>query len=273
MACDKCRALTSTTLYEGIIDRIEGGVHESTPLVYHGVGGLITAVRRRIDQVQQLRMIKMNDNRKLQGKAAALDDHKQWILAIASGRVDRVASLVQAGLKHHAGIKSLILQYERAADKLYKPKGYANEDIMRSLVMLRLGGARVAEFAHRSLSLPSLTTIRRNTVIRPLIVSPSAPTIAEVEANILTCYETLPDSVDATQKNVVMHQVVMLDELAIERRIRWDDSTDKFQGSCREHNHKVSLMFSSEKELDLLCNALEYNEVHLASEVSICHSQ
>jgi hypothetical protein len=39
-ACDVCRALTSTTLYEGIINRIEGGVHESTPLAYHGVGGL-----------------------------------------------------------------------------------------------------------------------------------------------------------------------------------------------------------------------------------------
>lgn len=46
VACDNCRALTSTTLYEGIMNRIEHGVHESTPLVYHGVGGLVTAVRR-----------------------------------------------------------------------------------------------------------------------------------------------------------------------------------------------------------------------------------
>lgn len=254
-------------------------MHESTPLVYHGVGGLVTAVRRRVDQVQHLRMIRLNDSRKLQGKAAVLDDHKQWIMAIASGRVDRVASLVQAGLKHHAGIRSLILQYERAADKLYKPKGFTNEDIMRSLVMLRLGGARVAEFAHRSLSLPSLTTIRRNTVIRPLLVSPSAPTVAEVEANILSCYETLSVNGSITQRSpdfessLIMHQVIMLDELAAERRIRWDDSTDKFQGSCREHNHKVSLTFSSEKELDLLCDALQKNEVHLASEVRLYHAK
>jgi hypothetical protein len=37
--------------------------------------------------------------------------------------------------------------------------------------MLRLGGTRVAEIAHRSMSLPSHTTIRRNTVMRALIVS------------------------------------------------------------------------------------------------------
>jgi hypothetical protein len=144
--------------------------------------------------------------------------------------------------------------------------------------MLRLGGARVAEFAHRSLS--SLTTLRRNTVIRPLIVSPSAPTIAEVEANILTCYETLNTTQNRNQgtrpsleSSLIIHQVIMLDELAAERRIRWDDSTDKFQGSCREHNHKVSLTFSSEKELDLLCDALQNNEVHLASEVHIYHGK
>jgi hypothetical protein len=106
------------------MNRIEHGVHESTPLVYHGVGGLVTAVRRKIDQVQRLRMIKLNDSRKLQGKAAVLDDHKQWMLAIASGRVDRVASLVQAGLKHHAGIRTLILQYKHAADKLYNKRIY-----------------------------------------------------------------------------------------------------------------------------------------------------
>lgn len=31
---------------------------------------------------------------------AVLKDHKQWILAVASGRVDHVALLVQAGLTH-----------------------------------------------------------------------------------------------------------------------------------------------------------------------------
>jgi hypothetical protein len=158
----------------------------------------------------------------------------------------------------------------------FTTKGFTNEDIMRSLVMLRLGGARVAEFAHRSLSLPSLTTIRCNTVIRPLIVSPSAPTIPEVEANILTCYETLDTTQNwspSLESSSIMHQVIMLDELAAERRIRWDDSTDKFQGSCQEHNHKVSLTFSSEKELDLLCDALQNNEVHLASEVRIYHGE
>ena len=270
--CVACEVLKSTSLYDGIMHRIRRGVHENTPLHYHGIGGLITAVQRKNEQVQRLRMTKLNNSRKLLGKAAALEDHKQWILAVASGRVDRVASLVQAGLANRAGIRTLIQQYERAANKLYKPKGYTEEDIMRSIVMLRLGGARVAEFAHRSLSLPSVSTIRRNTIIRPLIVSPSIPTVAEIETNIISCFEALSKVVDDAfpQSDLPVktyHQVIMLDELATEKRVRWDDSNDKFQGTCREHNHKLPLTFTSERELDLLCDALQDGQVHMASEV------
>ena len=59
----------------------------------------------------------------------------------------------------------------------------------------------------------------------------------------------------------------MLDELAVEKRVRWDDLHNKFQGTCREHNHRIPLDFISETELDILCGAIENDEVHLATEV------
>jgi hypothetical protein len=158
-ACKDCRALMSIPLYIGIMDRIRNGVHENTPLIYHGVGGLVEVTRRKTEQVRQLRLTKLNASRQLLGKATALDDHKQWMMAIASGQVNRVASLVQAGLKNKARIKTLIHQYGHVAEKLYQPKGYSNKDLMCSIVMLRLGGARVAEFAHCSLSLPSIVAV------------------------------------------------------------------------------------------------------------------
>jgi hypothetical protein len=102
--CNACKVLKSTALYDGIMHWIKHGVHENTPLHYHGIGGLITTAQRKNEQVQHLRMTKLNNSRKLLGKVAALEDHKQWILAIASGRVNHVALLVQAGLAHRAGI-------------------------------------------------------------------------------------------------------------------------------------------------------------------------
>jgi hypothetical protein len=95
-----------------IIDQIECGVHKNTPLVYHGIGGLVTVVCRKVDQIREMCLMKLNTSRKLLGKVALLEDHKQRILVIASGKVDRVVVLVQAGLAHHASIQTLIQQYE-----------------------------------------------------------------------------------------------------------------------------------------------------------------
>jgi hypothetical protein len=208
----------------GIMDRIKYGAHENIPLVYHGVGGLVTIVRCKQDYIETLQMIKLNDSRKLLGKMGVLEDHKQWVLAVVSGCVDCVASLVQAGLNHRTGIKALIQQYEHAADKLYQPRGYSKDDIMRSIVLLQLGGAHVAEFAHCSLSLPSLTTIRCNTVLHALVVLPSIPTTAEIEANLQLCYAAWVSICESHSglglglgegTQTVIHEVIMLDELAV----------------------------------------------------------
>jgi hypothetical protein len=280
-ACENCRRLTSSTLFSGIMDRIRFGAHKNIPLIYHRVGALITIARGKTDQIEQLRLSKLNDSRKLLVKAGTLEDHKQWILAIASGRVNRMASLVQVGLKEKVGIKTLIQQYGHAAEKLYKPKGFTNEDIMRSIVLLQLGGAHVAQFAHQSLALPSLTTIRCQTVLPALIVSPSTPSVADVEANVISCHSSFNsisgacsggtahdlDLWQASDTDKIVHQVIMLDELAIEKRVWWDDSHNKFQGTCREHNHRIPLDFTSERELNLLCEAIANDEVHLATEV------
>jgi hypothetical protein len=147
---------------------------------------------------------------------------------------------------------------------------------MRSIVLLRLGGARVAEFAHRSLSLPSLTTIRHNTVLHALVVSPSFPTPTEIEANLRSCYAAWGSICESHSgpglglrggTQTIIHEVIMLDELATEKRVRWDDSTNKFLGTCHEHNHNIPLDFTLEKELDMLCDAIAHDQVHLALEV------
>jgi hypothetical protein len=269
--CAECRGIRSNVIYMGIIKRIEYGMNENTRFAYQPIGGLINLLRRKAGQVRALRLTKLNDNRKFLGKAAALEDHKQWIMAVASGRVDRVASLVQAGLRNHAGVRGLIAQYERAALQLYRPRGYTEEDVMRSIVMLRLGGARVADFAHRSMSLPGPSTARRNTVIRSLIVSASKPTVSEVELNLLLCLDAMSnlesDGESSQTRNPIMHQVLMFDEIAVEKRARWDDKSNMFLGACREHSAAVPLEFCSEKELGMFCDALDSGEIHLASEV------
>ena len=218
-----------------------------------------------------MHLTKRNDNRKLGTHAASLADHKQWILAIASGRVERVSALVQAGLKWRVGVKGLIAQYERAAVKLYKPKSYTNEDIMQSIVMLRLGGSHIAEFAHRSTFLPSPTTARQNAITLPLKVSVEKPTVLDIEENILVSLGPL-EGLD-TDGCKIKHQVFVLDEIAVEKWPQWDDRTNMFLGACREHGHRVPLKFISKKKLNIFCDSLDNGDIHAACEVHFASSK
>ncbi|KAN0129709.1 hypothetical protein V8E53_012529 [Lactarius tabidus] len=97
--CGNCQKLTSSTLFSRIMARIRFGTNENVLFMYHRVGALIAIACQKTEQIEQLQMSKLNDSQKLLVKVGTLEDHKQWILVIASGWVNRVASLIQAGLK------------------------------------------------------------------------------------------------------------------------------------------------------------------------------
>ncbi len=126
--CERCEMLTENANLEGIIRRIETGVHENTHLVYHSIGGLITLVRRKTGEVKALRLRRLNDAKKLAGKAVALDDMKRWVMAVGSGKVERVDHLVRVNLARKGGIRNLLELYDRAARQVYHPQNYTEED-------------------------------------------------------------------------------------------------------------------------------------------------
>ena len=263
--CKNCKTLAENSNLQGILQRIGKGVHENTPLAYHSIGGLVTLVRRKTRQVKALRLRKLNDAQKLAGKAVALDDMKRWVMAVGSGKVERVDRLVRVNLARKGGIRNLLDLYNRAAQQVYHPQNYTEEDNLRGLLLWRLGGTRVAEIAHRALNLPSLSTLRQRTLIPRLLVSPHTPTKLEVETNVISNFENVFDLLENQQ---VVHQIFMLDELKTEERLRHDIESNKILGPCREHGHMTSLEFNSEKEVDLLLESIDKGEVHLAVEVS-----
>ena len=262
--CNSCKLLTENGNLQGILQRIKTGVHENTHLKYHSVGGLVTLVRRKAGEIKALRLKRLNDARKLTGKATAMDDMKRWVMAIGSGKVERVDRLVKINLARKGGIRNLLDLYDRAARRVYHPRNYTEEDNLRGLLLWRLGGARVAGIAHHALNLPSISTLRRRTLIPQLLISSSIPTRLEVETNVTHGFETLYELLD---RHRVVHQVFMLDELKTEERPRLDNGSNKIIGICREHGKNTSLEFTSEKEVNLLLECIDKGEAHLAVEV------
>ncbi|KJA12558.1 hypothetical protein HYPSUDRAFT_1096618, partial [Hypholoma sublateritium FD-334 SS-4] len=63
--------------------------------------------------------------------------------------------------------------------------------------------------------------------------------------------------------------VLMVDEIATEKRIRWDDQTNHFLGVCRQHGKATSLDFNTVEDMIELFDCLDKGEVHYAAEATV----
>lgn len=120
------------------------------------------------------------------------------------------------------------------------------------------------DIAHRSLGLPSVSTLRRRTLIPCLTPSSGPPTRDEVISNTMACTSVIKD---VLKTSYIMHQVLMFDELKVEEHPRWDDKSNNIIGVCREHSKHASLQYTSKDEVDLLFSQIIDGKVHLASNV------
>lgn len=273
--CEKCKKLWGDEALLRILKRLAEGVKQHSPYAFYPIGGLVEKLRRKDDENSALRLTKLSDSRKLVAKIAELDLHKQLMMAIASGDIKRVVPLLQAGIHNGESVRALLERFYRACidvyreGPMYNPKGFTEDDYMVGICALRLGGARLADILHRALGLPGLTTLRKHAIIRPLRASPGNPTVEEIKENI----NAYIDGEDVpTDPSVIVHRVVMLDEIAVERRARWDDKTNMILGVCREHCANVSLEFGAMDDATRFFDALQQEKAHLATEASRTYS-
>jgi hypothetical protein len=190
-------------------------------------------------------------------------------MAISSGKVTRVDRLITIGLAQKKGIRGLLEAYLNAGAGVYQPRGYTEEEDMKSILIWRLSGNRVAQINHRANGAPSVTYLRSRSTVPPLIPSQAQPVEQvqkNLEANISGVLDVLHDRV---QTGGVVHAVVMFDELATEKRIRWDPTTNFFLGVCRQHAHKTSTEFVNEGDMEEMFRSLDDGEVHYAAEVGV----
>jgi hypothetical protein len=96
--------------------------------------------------------------------------------------------------------------------------------------------------------------------------------VAQVQTNVNLTLQSVLDVLHQIRADAkVLHKVVMFDELAAEKRIRWNPKTNYFLGACRQHAHKVSMDFINEGDLAELFRHLDDGDVHYAAEVRNIH--
>ena len=237
-ACRPCRELLLNDVVSGILNRIENSVHENTPLAFRSIEALIELIRRKNQSLDSLRFTKLTMARKLVTRAQMMDTYKKFIMALGDSRVNRVDALIRAGLKRGTGMHGMLDLLDRANKGLYKPKNFPEEELLRGLLFLRLGGVRVADLAHHSLGSPGESTLRCSTAVTSISPCAGMPTEMEIRANIHAIFK-------GTKLSENYGYVLMIDEIKLEERPRWDDKTNKIAGLCREHTGHLDLEFCS----------------------------
>ncbi|KAF8144618.1 hypothetical protein K438DRAFT_2101594 [Mycena galopus ATCC 62051] len=270
--CQACADIPTHSILQGILERAQDGIPERASYAFNPISGLIEHLHRKNGQIKQLRLRGFNAVKRITAQARSLTDHKHFVRAIGSGKVENVNRLVHVQLGRKQGIRGVLTTYNEAAKGVYGSTSYTEQDHLRGVLIWKMAGNRVADFAHRvlgpTLGLPRRTTLRKRTTVPPIVPSAGRPQASEVAENIGACFEGITDVLAAKKPK---HAVLMFDEIATERRIRWDPRTNNFLGVCRQHakSCKCSLQFNTEKDLEELFRAKERGDVHFAGEATV----
>ena len=270
-SCPKCQLLRGNEMLENILRRIDEGVHENAGYAYYGFSALSEVLRRRTQQLRISELRGLNQAKQLLSKARVLSDQKRLLMAIASGKVNRVDRILSIGLRQKKGAQGLLASYVAAAEGHYHPRGFTEEEDMKALLLWKLGGNRVAQINHCASGAPSISYLRTRSTVPPIVPSHQAPTLKEVEVNVDATLHSVLDVVHSQIKSKVLHTVVMFDELATEKRIRWDPKTNFFLGVCQQHASRTSMEFVNEGDMEELYQCLDDEVVHYAAEVRKFH--
>lgn len=136
--CRPCQQLPENKNMEGILTRLEEGLHPNAPYAYHGISSLLEVIQQKNSKIEYHRLRGLNQARKLLGKAAALTEHKRLLMAISSGDVKRVDRVISIGLQQQKGIRGLLASVMAAAQGRYNPRSYTEEEDMYFLLIWRL---------------------------------------------------------------------------------------------------------------------------------------
>ena len=260
--CKECVRLLTHQIIEGILDRIRDGIHANTAYMYQPIGGLIELLRKKNAMIDGMRFKQLSTSRTMATRARTVGQYEQLIMAMSEGSVNRLDALLRAGINRGVGVRGMMELLDRAQKGLYKPKNFTEEEISHGLLFLRLGGARVASLAHQALGSPGLSTLRRSSVVTPLSPSAGTPSTREIQRNLKAAFKDLH-----TSGEVGCGYVLMIDEIKVEERMRWDPASNKILGLCREHTQHVGLDFCSVNDAKVLVEGILRGDIHHASEV------
>ncbi|KAJ7790981.1 hypothetical protein B0H14DRAFT_2625508 [Mycena olivaceomarginata] len=127
--CMRCEDIATSAHFQTVQHHILNPPKAKTNLAYYSTNGLVKKVREGQRSVRALRLVRINDGKKIASRTRALALHKQWVAAVASGKVLRANSaffvktkqlntrLPELGVAHIAHLRSNLVDRTSNAAK------------------------------------------------------------------------------------------------------------------------------------------------------------
>ena len=226
---------------------------------------MLNAMSRKNDQLDELKLSALNTAAKLVSRARQMEGWKRVVLAISESSMPRIEAALAVVLNAGYGFRGVLDMLDRAARHVYRPQSYAEADFHRAYLIWKLGGAAAAQVAHRALGLPSIDATRRHVATRPTRASPGFPSLDELLYNLLNTF----DGITVPATTTVLGYSMAVDEIKVQERLRWEASTNKIHGLCREHSAHCVLDFNTIEQADFILSQLQEQKIHFVAEVHI----
>ncbi|KAJ6550561.1 hypothetical protein B0H10DRAFT_2379639 [Mycena sp. CBHHK59/15] len=265
--CYECNKLLRHGIVKGIIERNATGTHPNTPFAYLTADDAQFLLRKKNDQINALKLSGLMLAQTLLVRATHLAAHSRLQIAVGRGDVPRIHSIVANCMKNGDSIFTCVEKILRASNSNFSDKSYTRAENQQAYLLWKVGGQACAELGHRCFGLPSVSTVRRHIGTKPLTVSPGAPTMREMHENLDAAFP-IPCPLPSDGSIGPGFQI-MVDEIKVEGRMRWDPRSNMILGLCREHTRDFDLEFRGIEQAEALHAGIAANTVHLASEATV----
>ena len=97
---------------------------------------LASKVENYADTINDLKLQNLSKDFQIIAYRNKLTLYKRFNVLLANEDVDRVRQLMKVCLNNGCGIKSIIEKFSLAANDMYRPKGFSNDDVALGLIYL-----------------------------------------------------------------------------------------------------------------------------------------
>ena len=174
---------------------------------------------------------------------------------------DRLRQLFSLKLRQNCGVKGILTTLQKAVTGGYVPKQFGSEDAANATLVLRLGGPRLLFAMHKSFGMMAQSTLLKEYLNVPRFLSCGGQE-AEIFHAVRQNMESNIFSKPVTERRM---WVFMVDDTALDPRIRYCASTNCFLGLCREHTVGLNLKFENYADVELLAKMMLLKKIHKAT--------